>query len=90
MEKNAKQRPVHEIRLPVNGSLLRVAIWRHQKGDQRSNFSVSFSRSYREKSGDKKWASSSFYHRDHLLGLARAMEVAHAFIVAKQSKEESQ
>jgi hypothetical protein len=89
MEKNIKQRPVQKIEVPVNGSLLRVAIWKHQKADERSNFTVSFSRSYRERDGDKKWASSSFYQRDHLLGLARAMESAHAWIVANQSKEAS-
>jgi hypothetical protein len=87
MEQETKQRPVHKIKLPMNGSILWVAIWQHQNGEGRSGFSVSFSRSYRKKGDEKKYVATQFYHRDHLLGLARAIEVAHAWIVANDSKE---
>jgi hypothetical protein len=87
MEKETKQRPVHKIKLPVGGSILWVAIWKHQNSDGRSGFSVSFSRSYRENGNEKKYVATQFYHRDHLLGLARAMEVAHAWIVTNDRKE---
>ena len=89
MEQEPKQRPVHKIKLPMNGSILWVAIWRHQKGGCSPSYSVSFSRSWK-KDGSKEWISTGYYLRDHLLGLPRAMEVAHSWIVKNDVKESGQ
>jgi len=89
MEKEKKQqpvRPVHQVRLPFGGSLLRASVWRHQNGKEAPRFNVTFTRTYLEKDG-KTWAYTEFFRRDDLLGIARAAEVAHAWIVDKDGKE---
>ena len=85
MEKQ-KQRPVHEIVVPFNGSLLRAAIWRHSQEDMRRRFSVSISRAHREKK-DGKWVSAGFYNRDDCLGLGRIAELAHSWMLDNSKKE---
>ena len=84
--KEKKQRPVHQVRLPLGGSLLRASVWRHQKGEESPRFNVTFTRTYVEKDG-KTWAYSEFFRRDDLLGIARAAELAHAWIVANDGQE---
>ena len=87
MDKEKKQRPVHQVRLPFGGCLIRASIWQHKNGDGKPpRFNVTFTRTYLEKDGEN-WAYSEFFRRDDLLGVARAAEVAHAWIVANDAKE---
>jgi hypothetical protein len=86
MEKEKKQPPVHQVRLPFGGCLLRASVWRHQNGEEAPRFNVTFTRTYLEKDG-KTWAYSEFFRRDDLLGIARAAELAHDWIIANDGKE---
>lgn len=86
MEQETKQRPVKEIALPFNGSLLKCAIWRHEQDGKNPRFTVSVSRGYRAKKGEK-WAFSGFFQRDETLGLCQALAEAHRWIVANDGKE---
>jgi hypothetical protein len=84
---NEKQRPVHEIALPFGGAILKAAIWRHQNGEKRPRFSVSFSRGYVEKDTGK-WSFSGFFDRDETIGLSKLSQLAHDYLIANSSKGE--
>src|SRR6266850_8362941 len=89
MEKEKKQRPVrpvHQVIVPNGCCLLRASIWRHQKGELRPRFSISFTLSYLGTDG-KTWVYSEFFHTSHMRGVARAAEEAAAWIAANDETE---
>lgn len=77
-------RPVHEIRL----AQIRVSIWCNQGNGNRDWHSVSISRVYRD--GDV-WKDSTSFRRDDLPLVAKAAEMAYAWIWGVgSSREEKQ
>lgn len=74
--------PVHEIRL----GLIKASVWRNQtKSGERHN--VTLSRLYRN--GDV-WKESAHFGRDDLLVAAKALDLAHTWIVnAKQEDHDA-
>ncbi len=76
-----KQRPAHEIKL---GSI-QAAIWRNGISEQTSWFNVSISRVYRD--GDV-WKTTTAIRRDDLPLLAKAAEMAYAWIWDNDAKNE--
>lgn len=87
MEKQ-KTRPVHQLTMPCAGALLKVAVWRHQQGEQRPRFAVSVSRAHRGKDA-KNWTFDGYFRRDELLALAALITSAHGWIVTSDSKKEA-
>ena len=66
-------RPVHEIRL----AQVRASIWRNPGNASRAWYTVSVSRVYRD--GDV-WKDSTSFRRDDLPLVAKAAEMAYAWI----------
>lgn len=67
------RRPVHEIKL----GRVRASIWSHGNGPGESWFSVSISRRYRD---GETWKSTASFGRDELPLVAKAAEMAYAWI----------
>ncbi len=76
-----QNRPVHEIRL----AQIRVSIWSNQGNGNRAWYSVSISRVYRD--GDV-WKDSTSFGRDDLPLVAKAVEMAYAWIWSAGSNHE--
>jgi hypothetical protein len=86
MDKKETQRPVHEVTLPFNGSILKAAIWGHQEGEKHPRFTVSVCRGYRAKDSEK-WEFGTTFSRDETLGLLCVLTAAHDWIVNQSQKE---
>jgi hypothetical protein len=69
----AKNRPAHEIRL----GRIRAAIWANENGQDDVWFNVTVSRLYNDGDG---WKDSSTFRRDDLPVVAKAMDMAYAWI----------
>ena len=78
---SAHNRPVHEIRL----AQIRASIWTNQASGSRRWYSVSISRVYRD--GDA-WKDSTSFGRDDLPLVAKAVEMAYAWIWRAGSSHE--
>src|ERR1043166_3627452 len=84
----AKQRPLHEVKMPFNGGLLSGAVWRNQNDQGKSWYSVSLSRAHKdEASGEGKYGER--FSRDELLCLVRVIEKVHEHIVEGIIEEKS-
>ena len=77
---SAHNRPVHEIRL----AQVRASIWRNQCNGNRDWYSVSISRVYRD---GEVWKDSTSFRRDDLPLLAKAAEMAYAWIWSAGSSQ---
>ena len=85
----AKQRPIHEVKMPFNGGILSGAIWRNQNDQGKFWYSVSLSRAHKDDaSGEWKYGES--FSRDELLGLVRVIETVHDHIVNGNVEGDSQ
>lgn len=83
----AKQRPIHDVKLPFNGGLLIASIWRNQGDQSHPWYSVTLSRARKETNG--KWIyGDNGFSRDQLLGLCRVLEIAHGLIANGQLEGE--
>ena len=69
----APRKPAQTIRL----GRIKVAIWKNQSEDGKTWFNVTVSRSYNE-GGD--WKDTDSYRRDDLPVVAKAMDMAYAWI----------
>ena len=70
---SAQNRPVHEIRL----AQIRASIWSNQSNGSRRWYSVSISRVYRD---GEVWKDSTSFGRDDLPLIAKAAEMAYAWL----------
>lgn len=69
----AQNKPAHEVRL----GKIRVTIWPNRSPNQGTWYSVTVSRSYKD--GDA-WKETSSFRRDDLPVVARAIDMAYAWI----------
>ena len=74
----AKNKPAHEIRL----SRIRAAIWANPNGQDDVWFSVTVARLYNDGDG---WKDSSTFRRDDLPVVAKAMDMAYAWMWNRQT-----
>lgn len=79
----AKNMPVHTVR--IGG--IKVAVWKNttQNGPM---FNTTMVRSYKNQQGE--WAESSSLSRDDLLVAAKALDLAHTFIVETEAAARAQ
>ena len=81
---SSHNRPAHEIRL----AQIRASIWSNQGNGNRAWYSVSLSRVYRD---GEAWKDSTSFRRDDLPLVAKAAEMAYAWIWSVGSgREEKQ
>ena len=73
-------KPVEVFRIRA----LRAAIWKNET-EQGPCYHVTFSRAY--KNGDGQWKSTSRFHRDDLLVVAKLADQAHTFICGYRSEQ---
>ena len=78
----AQKKPAHQIRI----GRIRAAIWQNENGDDASWFNVTVTRLYKE--GDD-WRDSQSFRRDDLPIVAKAMDMAFAWIWECQMTERS-
>ena len=78
---NAKQEPIHEVRLGT----IRASLWKHETGGV-VRYNTIFSRLYKD--GDQ-WKSSDRFGRDDLLLLAKVADLAHSWIFAQAQERSS-
>lgn len=69
----SNNRPIHEIRL----GHIRVSIWANENSRQNVWFNVSIVRSYRD---GEAWRTTSSFGRDDLPLVAKAADMAYAWI----------
>jgi hypothetical protein len=80
-QQNAKREPLHKLR--TDGSV-RAAIWANtNQATQEEYRTVSFYRSYRDKSGE--WRTSTSFRPQDLPGLMQLAEQAHDILHQEQS-----
>jgi hypothetical protein len=71
------QKPVHTVKL----GLIEAAVWRND-ADGVHRYNVTVKRSYAVKQGERlQWSSTDSFGRDDLLGLAKAVDLAHSWIL---------
>lgn len=76
-----KQRPVFKKRyFPVQ-----MAVFEHRNGDNRTNFSVVVTRSFRREEG-AEWENTEYLSAQDLLPAAKLLEEAYAFIQDRQQQ----
>ncbi len=68
-----RNKPAHEIRL----GRIRVTIWANKTEDHDIWFNATASRLYRD---ENTWKDSTTFHRDDLPVLAKALDMAYAWI----------
>ena len=79
----AKNKPAHRVAI----GNIEAAIWKNERDNGNSWFSVSFSRKYRDQDGLK---STSSFRLEDLLVVAKASHLAFAWILRKtQAKAEN-
>lgn len=71
MERSAK--PIHEIRLGA----IRASIWKNVSREQRTFFSVTVGRLYKD---GAQWRDSQSFNRDDLPLVSKAADLAYAWI----------
>lgn len=76
---SANAAPVHKFR--VAG--VTASIWRN-KNDDKVSYSVSVEKSYKDDAD--AWQTSQSYFTSDLLALAKAVDLAHSWIVAQYAK----
>ena len=74
----AKQKPAYEIRL----GRIRAAVWANENGQDDVWFNATVTRSYND--GDR-WKDSNTFRRDDLPVVAKAMDMAYAWIWNRQA-----
>ena len=74
----AQNKPTHEVRL----GRIRAAIWANENGQDDVWFNVTVSRLYNDGEG---WKDSSSFRRDDLPVVAKAMDMAYAWIWNRQA-----
>lgn len=84
----AKQRPIHEVKMPFNGGILSGAIWRHQNNQGQPWYSVTLNSAHKD-AVNGAWKNSQTFFRDELLGLACVIHRVHEHIVNTLMKEKT-
>lgn len=80
----SKNVPVHTVRV---GSI-KVAIWRNSTQNGGHMYNSTLVRSYKNQQGE--WAESGSLSRDDLLVAAKALDLAHTFIVETEATARAQ
>ena len=78
----AQNKPAHEVRL----GRIRAAIWRNENGDNRSWFNVTVVRLYND---GEEWKDTHSFRRDDLPVVAKALDMAYAWIWDRQMANRS-
>ena len=69
-----KQRPA----LSLSMGALKVTVWGNKRDNGNIQYSVQFSRSYRDK--DEQWQQTNYFNRNDLLNIAKMAERAEEWI----------
>ena len=72
MPQQAKQQPIHEVRIGA----IKAAIWEN-KTETGTRFNVTVARIYKD---GEQWKSTDSFGRDDLLLLAKVIDQAHSWI----------
>lgn len=84
MTKNTTtNRPIHKIRIAG----VTAAVWQHTAKDgERTRYTVTVEKSY--KKDDGSWSQTGHFSVMDLLGLAKAVDIAHTRIIQQVGDEE--
>ena len=76
-----KKRPTHEIKL----GRIRAAIWANESKQDKLRFNVSVTRLYKE---NDEWKDTSYFGRDDLPIVNKAIDMAYGWILRRERKLE--